>query len=192
MTGPQGPVWPGPGPQPPTWPAPMPAPKPPRPPRPGDVKLSVQLWAFVLVMSVISRVAQAISSRGSDAVRKQFEADRQGDGMMAKTMREAYPDFESFDTAVFGMALFMTGVGAIVAAVLVFLLWRGHSWARLVLQFVAAFVLVQGVLAFFSGEALVAVPAILAAIAVVGAMITANSKDALEFFKPGSTSGARP
>ncbi|BDH55624.1 hypothetical protein [Tsukamurella sp. PLM1] len=153
------------------------------------MKLSVQLWAFVLVMSVISRVAQAVSSRGSEAMREQFEADRQGDGFMAKTMREAYPDFQSFDNAVFGMALFMTGAGALVAALLVYLLWRGQSWTRVALQFVAAFVLVQGVLAFFSGEALVAVPAILAAIAAVGAMIAANSRDAMGFFKPGAGTG---
>ncbi|WP_461167185.1 hypothetical protein [Tsukamurella serpentis] len=182
----QGPVWPGPGPQPPTWPAPPPPPKPERGPRPPDLTLSVQLWAFVLVASVISRVAQAVSGRGSEEVRQQFEADRRGDGFMARTMREAYPDFQSFDTAIFYTALMMTTFGALVAAVLVYLMWRGQSWARVLLQFAAAFVLVQGVFGFFSGEALIAVPAILAAVAVVGAMITANSREAQEFFKPGS------
>lgn len=192
VTGPQqGPVWPGPGPQPPTWPGQPPLTKPDRGPRPSDVTLSMQLWVFVIVMSVVSRVADSVANRGSAAMREQFEAQRQGDGFMAKTMREAYPNFESFDTAVFATGLFMTGVGVLVAGLLVWLMWRGQSWARMLLQFAAAFVLVQGVLAFFSGTALVAVPAILAAIAVVGAMITANSRDAMKYFKPGSTSGVR-
>lgn len=188
MTGPQqGPVWPGPGPQPPTWPAPPPAPKPERGPRPDDVLLSVQLWVFVIVMSVVSRVAEAFGARGSQAARDQFERDTQGDGFMAKTMRQAYPTFEAFDSAVFVTALFMTGVGVVIAGVVVYLLWRGQSWARVALQFVAAFVLVQGVLSFLSKDALVAVPAILAAVAVVGAIIAANSKESLQYLKPGST-----
>lgn len=187
----QGPVWPGPGPQPPTWPAPPPAPKPERGPRPDDVKLSAQLWIFVLVASVISRVAQAIASRGSKELREQFDRMREGDGIIARTSREQYRTFEQFDTTTFLMALVMVVVGVAVAGVLVYLMWRGQNWARLVLQFVAAFVLVQGVLAFFSGNATIAIPAILAAIAVVGAMITANSREAMEFFRPGATVARR-
>lgn len=187
----QGPVWPGPGPQPPTWPAPPPVPKPERGPRPDDVKLSVQLWIFVILASAISRVAQAFSARGSDELREQFNRMREGDGIIARTSREQYRTFEQYDTTTFVLALVMVVVGVAVAGVLVYFLWRGHSWARLVLQFVAAFVLVQGVLAFFSGNATIAVPAILAAIAVVGAMITANSREAMEYFKPGSTAAAR-
>ena len=75
-----------------------------------------------------------------------------------------------------------------------------RSWTRIVawvlsvggaIGFVAAFVLVQGVLAFFSGNATIAVPAILAAIAVVGAIICANSRDALAYVSPGSAAARR-
>ncbi|TWS20472.1 hypothetical protein FK529_03745 [Tsukamurella asaccharolytica] len=187
----QGPVWPGLGPQPPTWPAPPPAPKPERGPRPDDVKLCVQLWVFVLIASAISRIAQAISNRGSDALREQFDRMREGDGIIARTSREQYTTFEQFDTTTFVLAVVMVVVGVAVAAVLVYLLWRGHGWARLVLQFAAAFVLVQGVLAFFSGNATIAIPAILAAIAVVGAIITANSRESLAYFNPGSAAASR-
>ncbi|KXP03451.1 hypothetical protein AXK60_16650 [Tsukamurella pseudospumae] len=187
----QGPVWPGPGPQPPTWPAPPPAPAPPRGPRPDDVKLSVQLWIFVVLASVVSQVAKAVIGRGSDAVREEFAAMQKGDGTFAKINREQYKTFEQFDNSVFLFALVAVAFGVIVVGLLVFFLWRGQGWSRVVLQFVAAFVLVQGVLGFFSGEAEIAVPAILAAIAVVGAMITANSRDALEYFNPGTIAGAR-
>lgn len=187
----QGPVWHGPGQQPPTWPAPPPAPKPERGPRPDDVKLSVQLWVFVILASAIARVAQAFTNRGSKELREQFDAMREGDGLIARSFREQYKTFEQYDSTTFVMALGMVVVGVIVTGALVYFLWRGHSWARLVLQFVAAFVLVQGVLAFFSDQAPVAVPAILATIAVVGAMITANSREAMAYFKPGSTVAGR-
>lgn len=187
----QGPVWPGPGPQPPTWPAPPPVPKPERGPRPDDVKLSVQLWIFVIITSALSRVAQAFSTRGSAELREQFERMREGDGIIARTSREQYKSFEQYDTATFVLALVMVVVGVALVGVFVYFLWRGQPWARLLLQFVAAFVLVQGVLAFFSGNASIAVPAILAAIAVVGAMITSNSREAMEYFKPGSTAAPR-
>ena len=58
-------------------------------------------------------------------------------------------------------------------------------------QFVAAFVLVQGVFAFTTGNATIAVPAILAAIAVVGAIICANSRDSLAYVSPGSAAARR-
>lgn len=181
----QGPVWPGPGPQPPTWPAPPPAPKPERGPRPDDVKLSVQLWIFVILAAAVSRMALAFAERGSDLRREEFKVLQEGDGTLMKSTREQFRTFEQYDSAMFVFAVVAVVVAVIVAAVLVFFLWRGHGWARLVLQFAAAFVLVQGVLAFFSTEASVAVPAILAAIAVVGALITANSREAMEYFVPG-------
>ncbi|MBS4104575.1 hypothetical protein KFZ73_25515, partial [Tsukamurella paurometabola] len=187
----QGPVWPGPGPQPPTWPAPLPVPKPERGPRPDDVKLSVQLWIFVILAAAISRVAQAISTRGSKELREQFDAMREGDGFLARTSREQYKTFEQYDTATFVLAIVTVVVGVAVAAVLVYFLWRGQNWARLALQFVAAFVLVQGVMAFFSHNATVAIPAILAAIAVVGAIICANSRESLEYCNPGVTAVRR-
>ncbi len=182
----QGPVWPGPGPQPPTWPAPPPAPKPERGPRPDDVKLSVQLWVFVILASAISRVAQAVSVRGSDALREQYDAMNKGDGLIEQSTRERFKTFEQYDLSMFLFAIVVVVGGVVVVGVLVYFLWRGHGWARLVLQFVAAFVLVQGVLAFLSDQASIAVPAILAAIAVVGAMIAANTKEAMEFFNPGA------
>lgn len=187
----QGPVWPGPGPQPPTWPGRPPLQKPERGPRPSDVTLSVQLWVFVIVMSVVSRVAEAVSMRGSDAVRQEFDRLREGDGFLAKMFRDQYKDFAQYETSLFLVALFVVAVSVIVAGLFVFFLWRGQSWARMLLQFAAAFVLVQGVLSFSSGNASIAVPAILAAIAVIGAMITANSRDAMSYFKPGSTTGVR-
>ncbi|WP_148281403.1 hypothetical protein [Tsukamurella sp. 1534] len=192
MTGPeQGPVWPGPGPQPPTWPAPPPQPKPERPPRPSDVVLSVQLWIFVIATFTVSMIAQIVANKGSEAVRAQYERDIQGEGPGQKMMREQFPTFESFDNAIFGVALFAVITGAIVTGVLVYLMWRGQSWARVALQLVGAFILVQGVFAFFSDQALIAVPAILAAIAMVGALITSNSREAMEYFKPGFASRTR-
>ncbi|KXO94750.1 hypothetical protein AXK56_19240 [Tsukamurella pulmonis] len=187
----QGPVWPGPGPQPPTWPAPPPVPKPERGPRPDDVKLSVQLWIFVIITSAISRLAQAFSTRGSDESREQYTMLKESDSSFAKSSVEQFKTFEQYDTTMFVMAIATVVIGVVVASVLVYFLWRGQSWARLVLQFVAAFVLVQGVFAFTTGNATIAVPAILAAVAVVGAMITANSRESMEYFKPGSTAAGR-
>ncbi|KXP12776.1 hypothetical protein AXK57_00520 [Tsukamurella pulmonis] len=187
----QGPVWPGPGPQPPTWPAPPPVPKPERGPRPDDVKLSVQLWIFVIITSAISRLAQAFSTRGSDESREQYTMLKESDSSFAKSSVEQFKTFEQYDTTMFVMAIATVVIGVVVASVLVYFLWRGQSWARLVLQFVAAFVLVQGVFAFTTGNATIAVPAILAAVAVVGAMITANSRESMEYFKPGSAAAGR-
>ncbi|NMD56957.1 MULTISPECIES: hypothetical protein [Tsukamurella] len=185
----QGPVWPGPGPQPPTWPAPPPVPKPERGPRPDDVKLSVQLWIFVIITSVTSFVALAFVIRDSDWMRQQYDSARESGAAKLPDGRDM--SFAEFQTGTF-LLLVLVGVGiAAVAALLVYLMWRGQSWARLALQFVAAFVLVQGVQSFFSHEATVAVPAILAAIAVVGAIITANSREAMEYFNPGLTAAGR-
>lgn len=187
----QGPVWPGPGPQPPTWPASPPAPKPERGPRPDDVKLSVQLWIFVIIAAAISKLAMAFAERGSDARREEFKLLQEGDGALMKSTREQFRTFEQYDSAMFAFSVAATVFAVILASVLVYFLWRGQGWARLVLQFAAAFVLVQGVLAFFSKDASVAVPAILASIAVVGALITSNSREAMEYFVPGYKAARR-
>ncbi|MEC4613142.1 hypothetical protein ACFWXB_20475 [Tsukamurella tyrosinosolvens] len=185
----QGPVWPGPGPQPPTWPAPPPVPKPERGPRPDDVKLSVQLWIFVIIASVTSLVAQSLVLRDSDWLRQGYESAREGGSSQLPDGRNM--TFAEFQTGFVLLIVLVVVAGAAAAGVLVYLMWRGQGWARMVLQFVAAFVLVQGVQSFFSRDATVAIPAILAAIAVIGAIITANSRDSLEYFNPGVTAARR-
>ncbi|MBS4104589.1 hypothetical protein, partial [Tsukamurella paurometabola] len=185
----QGPVWPGPGPQPPTWPAPPPVPKPERGPRPDDVKLSVQLWIFVILAAATSFVAQVFVMHDSDWLRQKYELMRESGG--TETADGKQMTLEQYSSMMVTVGVVMAVVGVAVAAGLVVFLWRGQNWARVVLQLAAAFVLMQGVLGFFSGNAEIAVPAILAAVAVIGAMISANSREAMEYFKPGSTAASR-
>ncbi|ADG77308.1 putative protein OS=Tsukamurella paurometabola (strain ATCC 8368 / DSM / CCUG 35730 /CIP 100753 / JCM 10117 / KCTC 9821 / NBRC 16120 / NCIMB 702349/ NCTC 13040) OX=521096 GN=Tpau_0671 PE=4 SV=1 [Tsukamurella paurometabola] len=186
MTGPQwpGPVWPGPGPQPPSWPGPPPAPKPERGPRPDDVKLSVQLWIFVIVCSTIARIAEALSVRGSRELREAYAEIRKTDG----DRPPVFQTFESFENTLFTMAIVVTVLVAIGVCVLVYLNWLGQAWTRIALQLVAGFVVMFGILSFGTDDPLVAVPSILAAVAVVGAVIAGNSRESLEYFKPGATS----
>ncbi|MDP0396774.1 MULTISPECIES: hypothetical protein [Tsukamurella] len=194
MTGPQqgpqqggwpGPVWPGPGPQPPSWPGPPPAPKPERGPRPDDVTLSVQLWIFVIIASVVARVAEAFSVRGSTELRRAYDEARKTEGFNLDKS-PGLETFEKFDTTLFVMALVITALVAIGVAVLVYLNWLGQSWTRVALQLVAGFVVMLGIWAFQTDQATVAVPSILAAVAVVGAVIAGNSREALAYFKPGT------
>ncbi len=161
---------------------PHPAPPSPRGPRPADLVLSVQLWVFVMLAMALSNGYATWLGSGDSKLRDAF-AQFQG---QARSKNQTFSlDFDQFRTFTLVIALGLVAAMVVVGVVLILLLWRGHAWARTVLDLGGAFALAQGAITVVSShDPYLAVPAILAGVAAIGALAMMHTKESTVFLQP--------
>jgi hypothetical protein len=155
-------------------------PKPEPRPRPHDIRFSVVAWLLTIGFATASTAVGIWEALHSDEWRKAVESAMSAEKMPIGTGQN-YADYQ-ITWLVLGY-LMLFGV-FVTALVLVGLFWRGHGWPRFLLQLGAAMVLAQGLLSLFGqSNGWVAIPMLLAAVCAIGAVVTANSSESVEYLR---------
>ena len=127
----------------------------------NSMAIATELWLVVVLCQIVASIGEysTVTESFRDSVRE---------------TKGATPEqVDLFTSGGFLVGVFVVAT-AIIAAVSLIVVWlarTGHNWARLVLAFFSAFLVVQAILALFgdSGTSWVMIPSVIGGVAALGA-----------------------
>ncbi|MBJ7290715.1 hypothetical protein [Williamsia sp.] len=153
----------------------------------NSMAIATELWLVVVLCQIIASIGEysTVTQSFRDSVRETKGATAQEVDLVTSS---------GFLVGVFVVA---TAIIAAVSLLIVWLARTGHNWARLVLSFFSAFLVVQAVLALFGGNGATwaMIPTVIGGVAALGAAYLLLQRETETYCKAMATyrkSGGTP
>ncbi|GGF22383.1 phage holin family protein [Williamsia phyllosphaerae] len=153
----------------------------------NSMAIATELWLVVVLCQIIASIAEY--STVTDSFR---DSVRETSGASASEV-----DLVTSSGFLVGVFVVATAIIAAVSLLIVWLARTGHNWARLVLSFFSAFLVVQAVLALFgdNGATWATIPTVIGGVAALGAAYLLLQRETETYCKAMATyrkSGGTP